>query len=188
MPVAHFIRLLLNTGKLTFSAHPTYAHYNTTPLPRKPGNRWLLGAGIAAGAIVLVAILASHARAITPDQEAAWLNRLAKDGDAGAQLQLGLAYREGRYGLTPDKKTGLYWITQAARNGEGYAASLVSTTDAKSRSTTHEMPTAENANRLTVTPIGSPTPETCAALCGAALNRSADGPSAMNTRTAAGND
>ncbi len=54
-----------------------------------------------------------------------WLNRLAKAGDSGAQLQVGLAYRDGRYGLTADATKGFYWLQQAANNGNAYAEDTV---------------------------------------------------------------
>ena len=73
-------------------------------------------------AIALVAIFG------TPDKasdDIGWLNRLAKEGDSGAQLQVGLAYRDGRYGLTADATKGLYWLKRAAENGNAYAEDTV---------------------------------------------------------------
>lgn len=45
----------------------------------------------------------------------------ALDGSAGAQLLYGLAYLEGRYGLTPDAAKAVYWLRRAARIGNPYA-------------------------------------------------------------------
>ncbi|MBI5041207.1 MAG: sel1 repeat family protein [Gammaproteobacteria bacterium] len=146
----------MNTSQLSFYAQPTPTRYNTAPLPRKPGNRWLLGAGMAVGAVVLAAI-GGHGTAIPPDQEIAWLSQLAANGDAGAQLQLGLAYREGRYGLKADEKTGSYWLAQAAHNGQSYPAG---------QGTAPALPTAQHPNQLhaMAARIGSPTLETLADL------------------------
>ena len=58
-------------------------------------------------------------------QEINWLTRLAKSGDSGAQLLLGLAYNNGQHGLKPDSNAGFYWLKAAARNGNAYAADLV---------------------------------------------------------------
>lgn len=59
----------------------------------------------------------------TPDsQEVNWLTQLAKSGDSGAQLQLGLAYQDGQYGLQPDSSTSFYWLNAAAHSGNAYAA------------------------------------------------------------------
>lgn len=58
-------------------------------------------------------------------REVSWLTHLANNGDSGAQLQLGLAYEHGRYGLQPDAETGYHWLRIAARNGNAYAADRV---------------------------------------------------------------
>lgn len=149
MPVAQFIRLLHNTGRLTFYAQQTPTRYDSASLPSKL-KRWLLGAGLVLGAVVLAAI-GSHGTVVPPDQEVAWLSRLAANGDAGAQMQLGLAYREGRYGLKPDEKTGLFWLAKARNNGQAYASAP---------------PATQQPNRLhtMATQIGSPTLEMLADL------------------------
>ncbi len=49
------------------------------------------------------------------------LQHEAEDDDAGAQLLYGLAYLEGRDGLTPDNKKALYWLRRSARAGNAYA-------------------------------------------------------------------
>jgi TPR repeat protein len=58
-------------------------------------------------------------------QEVKLLTQLAKAGDSGAQLQLGLAYQYGQYGLQPDSSSSAYWLNAAARSGNAYAADLV---------------------------------------------------------------
>jgi TPR repeat protein len=90
-----------------------------SPLP-------LLLAGIAtAGAL---AVLAANLGGVAAGSEVDWLSHLAHSGDAGAQLQLGIAYRDGRYGLKPDTETGRYWLGMAAGNGNAYAADALANT------------------------------------------------------------
>lgn len=79
-------------------------------------------AGLAGAGIV--AVMLTHA-GHDDGREVAWLNHLADDGDSGAQLQLGLAYRDGRYGLDPDPRAGLHWLIAAGRGGNAYAADAV---------------------------------------------------------------
>ena len=75
-------------------------------------------------AIVIVGVLGT---ADKPAEDINWLSRLASEGDSGAQLQVGLAYRNGRYGLTADAEKGLYWLKLAAENGNAYAEDTVAT-------------------------------------------------------------
>ena len=89
---------------------------------RLSGGYWL-GAAIAA-ALILVFLLKGGLPP-SDSQELAWLTRLAAANNSGAQLQLGLAYREGRYGLVPDARAGQYWLEKAARNGQEYAVDLL---------------------------------------------------------------
>jgi TPR repeat protein len=89
------------------------------------------------GVLLVVAIVASILLG-TPNKssdELDWLSRLANNGDGGAQLQLGLAYRDGQYGLTPDAKTGLYWLKQSAAGGNAYAEDAIGTAYAKGQGT-----------------------------------------------------
>lgn len=86
----------------------------------------ILLAGLAI--VASIALLASQTGGIANGDEVDWLIRLAKSGDAGAQLQLGLAYLNGRYGIDPDPATGRYWLSAAARNGNAYAADAVANT------------------------------------------------------------
>ena len=83
---------------------------------------YLLPVGLLAVAIMASLLLGGH---IKSQDELDWLTRLANTGDAGAQLQLGLAYRDGRYGLDPDSKTGLYWLRRSAKGGNIYAEDAI---------------------------------------------------------------
>ena len=89
------------------------------------------------GVLLIVAVVAISVlgRSANPRAELDGLNQLAKAGDAGAELQLGLAYRDGRYGLNPDAKTGLYWLQQAATSGNAYAEDAVALAYAKGQGT-----------------------------------------------------
>jgi len=82
----------------------------------------LFGALLAAG---IIAVLVVRAGGVPPASEVDWLSELAGSGDAGAELQLGLAYREGLYGLPRDPQASLKWLLEAARQGDAYAADAV---------------------------------------------------------------
>jgi TPR repeat protein len=90
-------------------------------------------------ASLTVLVLSANAPVSNRD-EADWLSRLARTGDSNAQLQLGLAYREGRYGLEPDAKLSRYWLTKAAKGGNAYAADAVANTYASR----HQMEQAQH--------------------------------------------
>ncbi|MGB7932104.1 MAG: tetratricopeptide repeat protein [Gammaproteobacteria bacterium] len=89
---------------------------------RLSGGYWLGGALVA---VLVLVFLMQGGLPPSDSQELAWLNRLATANNPDAQLQLGLAYREGRYGLAPDARAGHYWLEKAARNGEEYAVDLL---------------------------------------------------------------
>lgn len=72
-------------------------------------------------------------------READLLTGLANNGDAGAQLQLGLAYRDGRDGLQADAATGLHWLEASARQGNAYAADTVANAYAQGEGTQADM-------------------------------------------------
>ncbi len=88
-----------------------------------------------ASAVILVAVVANASTSISNrtaySQELDLISHMAQEGDAGAQLQLGLAYRDGRYGLEPDAKTERHWLAEAARRGNGYAADILANSYAK---------------------------------------------------------
>lgn len=66
-------------------------------------------------------------------QELASLRNAATDHDPGAQLLLGLAYLEGRYGLKPDGVRATHWLRRAAREDQPYAQLLMGTLHAQGR-------------------------------------------------------
>lgn len=73
-------------------------------------------------------LAAATAGGVAAGSEADLLQQLAKSGDAGAALELGLAYREGRDGLAHDPAASLHWLHAAAEGGNAYAADLVADT------------------------------------------------------------
>lgn len=78
-----------------------------------------------------------------PGEELTWLNHLAAEGDSGAQLQLGLAYRDGRYGLPVDAKAGFYWLDQAAELGNVYAEDVLAKAYATGQGTGKDLSAAK---------------------------------------------
>lgn len=79
--------------------------------------KWIPGA-IMLAAICVVGLAGS---ADKPGEDIRWISQLAESGNSGAQLQLGLAYLEGRYGLKPDPAQGFHWLKLSANNGNAYA-------------------------------------------------------------------
>jgi TPR repeat protein len=75
---------------------------------------------------VLGAALTGHAQSVSgPSAEPpslGLLRHLAVQGDSGAQMQLGLAYRDGREGLPADQGESVRWLERAANSGQVYAA------------------------------------------------------------------
>jgi len=96
---------------------PGIAHEGIPRIRRHGIGRWL-AAAVTGGLFLTLLMHGAHHPSDT--QELDWLSRLAADDDAGAQLQLGLAYRNGHYGLEPDARTAQYWLDRAARNGQPY--------------------------------------------------------------------
>jgi TPR repeat protein len=101
--------------------------------------QWLPLAALAAALTTCVLFASPNA----PDQELNLLSRLAHEGDADAQLQLGLAYRDGRYELTPDAVTGMYWLRKAAAGGNAYAEDAVGNAFATGVGTARDIAKAE---------------------------------------------
>jgi TPR repeat protein len=94
---------------------------------RRLSGGYLPGAVIVAG-LVLVFLLKGGLPP-SDSQELAWLNRLAAANNPDAQLQLGLACREGRHGLAPDARAGQYWLKRAAAAGNPLAVKSLAEDD-----------------------------------------------------------
>lgn len=92
------------------------------------------------GAITAAVMMGSHNK---PGDELDWLSRLASEGDSGAQLELGLAYRDGRYGLTPDARTGFYWLSKSAHAGNAYAEDALGNAYAAGEGTERDLEAAQ---------------------------------------------
>jgi len=91
------------------------------PASRTGAKRWLPLVALGLATSMAVALAASNGNR----EELNWLQKLAADGNAGAEIQLGMAYRDGRYGLAPDEHSAFYWFKQAADTGDAYAEDLV---------------------------------------------------------------
>lgn len=79
-----------------------------------------------AGAIALgLVLMASLPNRSSEEGDRGQLLHQADAGSARAQLLLGLAYRDGRYGLTRDSHSADTWFARAADSGENYAAALL---------------------------------------------------------------
>ena len=134
---------MLHTSETTFATMPATIQppsESTTASKRVAVIlRWLPGVLLVA-AIITSALIGTPPK---PRDEVDWLSRLAHSGDAGAQLQLGLAYRDGRYGLTADAKTGLYWLNQSAAGGNAYAEDAIGNAYAKGQGTAQDTKLAE---------------------------------------------
>jgi TPR repeat protein len=128
---------------------------------RRGGGRWL---GVAIAASLAVIFLLQGGRPPSDAQEVAWLNQLAAADNPDAQLQLGLAYREGRYGLVPDAKTGQYWLERAARNGQDYAIDLLTGRPAVGKADAAARIPARSRLDALATQLKSPTLATVSAL------------------------
>ncbi len=105
---------------------------------KRPLGQWLLGTMLATAALAVI-VLGS---AVSADDEIGWLNRLAESGDEAAQLQIGLAYRDGRYGLTPDVTKEMYWIKRSAEHGNAYAEDALAGMYAEGRGTEKDIASA----------------------------------------------
>lgn len=133
---------LVNCSQQMLPTPEALATSGKTTNPEASSNmllRWLPGV-LLVTAVVAISLLGSPTK---PRDEMDWLSRLANNGDAGAQLQLGLAYRDGRYGLTPDAKTGVYWLKQSAAAGNAYAEDAIGSAYANGEGTKQDMKQAE---------------------------------------------
>jgi len=103
-----------------------------------PVRRWVPWAFLAAVATA-IALLGTAVRSA---DEIDWLTQLAESGNAGAQLQLGLAYLDGRYGVAPSPSKALHWLSISAKSGNAYAEDALGNLYARGVGTEKDMPTA----------------------------------------------
>ncbi len=68
-------------------------------------------------AMLLQSASAPIARSSNEKQEVAVMKQKAESGDAGAQVQLGLAYATGD-GVAPDESEAVKWFRKAADQGD----------------------------------------------------------------------
>jgi len=101
--------------------------HSTEHPTKSPATSLLAGLAIAG----TIAVVAARSGGVPAGTEVNWLTQLAKSGDTGAQLQLGLAYLDGRYGLSADPATGQYWLKASAQGGNAYAADTIANIYAK---------------------------------------------------------
>lgn len=99
---------------------------NTSKEPHKPAGSRLqkLLPAIIAGCVVGLMMLNSHHAPVTDQDELTLLKSMATT-DENAQLQLGLAYRDGRLGIKPDHSQADYWLQRSATGGNSYAQELM---------------------------------------------------------------
>ena len=127
--------------QMLHASEPVIAPTETANPAEKPNKLLLWLPAALLGAAVLASSVMGTAN--KPRDELDWLSRLANNGDAGAQLQLGLAYRDGRYGLAADAKTGLYWLQRSAAGGNAYAEDAIGSAYSKGQGTQRDMQQAE---------------------------------------------
>lgn len=94
----------------------------STPAPGMPKvGRYLIGVAVLA---LILGALATHHPADPSIR--AQLYQQATDGQSRkAQVELGIAYRDGLYGLVRDPHTAALWFEKAAAAGDAYAAALL---------------------------------------------------------------
>ena len=111
-------------------------HATVSGLPKV--GPYLLGAAVLA---LTLAALATHHPADTSIRTQ--LYQQATDGQSRkAQVELGIAYRDGLYGLARDQHTAAQWFAKAAAAGDAYAAGLLGDVYAKGKGVEQDEATA----------------------------------------------
>ena len=120
----HFAPL---TTRLTALPGPRAPHHRSggSSLPGAFATPWFRGTLAALTLAVVYAVGGS----LKSPSEAQWLTTLATNGNPGAQLELGLAYRDGAFGLKPDREASRHWLRMSAEAGNTYAAQTIQTGD-----------------------------------------------------------
>jgi TPR repeat protein len=131
------MRLVNFSHQLLHASEPILAPADAAKPKAKSAVFWRWLAGVLLIALILASALLGAPN--KPRDELDWLSRLANNGDAGAQLQLGLAYRDGRYGLAPDSKTAMYWLKQSAAGGNAYAEDAIGSAYANGQGTEQDL-------------------------------------------------
>lgn len=87
---------------------------------------------VIVGCMLGMVVLSSHQPPEADKDAVALLQRMAVT-DENAQLQLGLAYRDGRLGLKADPVQASYWLQRSASGGNAYAKQLLGDKAARSQ-------------------------------------------------------
>ena len=102
-----------DTGFSLFHGHGVPRSGSRTP--------YFVASAVALG----LALMASMPNRSSEEGDRDQLVHQANAGSVRAQLLLGLAYRDGRYGLARDSHSADAWFARAAESGENYAAALL---------------------------------------------------------------
>ncbi len=80
---------------------------------------------IAGALLVGLGVLGALPHHTALQSELAQVRQQAQAGEPKAELELALAYRDGRFGLNSDHAAAAHWLGQAAAAGNAYAAALL---------------------------------------------------------------
>ncbi len=116
-----------------------YGAYHRSPVA-VPRTIWFALGGIA----LAVALLAAAPRHSAAEADADQLLHRAAAGSSSSQLMLGLAYRDGRYGLPRDSHAAAGWLTRAAQSGNAYAAAMLGDAYARGEGVALDLNAAQN--------------------------------------------
>ncbi len=122
MHTAHYARKIDLPG-YDFQAGETGTRDPSGKMARTALQKWT--PLVIAGCLLSIVALSSHQTPLAGKDELSLLQTMAAT-DENAQLQLGLAYRDGRLGLKADQTQANYWLQRAATNGNPYAKQLLS--------------------------------------------------------------
>jgi len=118
MHTAHYARKI----DLPYGMADDPAHNTSGKVARTTLQKWT--PFVIAGCLLSIVALSSHQAPLADKDELSLLQTMAVT-DENAQLQLGLAYRDGRLGLKADPAQANYWLQRSATNGNAYAKQLL---------------------------------------------------------------
>lgn len=121
MHTAHYARKIDLPG-YPFLADETGDVHNTNKTAWTPLQKWL--PILIIGCVLSIAMLSTRQAPVADRDELSLLQNMATT-DENAQLQLGLAYRDGRLGLKQDPAQANYWLQRSATGGNPYAKQLL---------------------------------------------------------------